>query len=628
LSHVVCNDLDPAAIAAIRANAAFNRVPTPLSPPSAPQQDAGSAPQQPPAVVVPSNADAILLMLNHGCFQTGGAAAFDVIDLDPYGTAGPFLDSAMQAIADGGLLCITCTDMATLAGNHMDCALPKYGAVPVRARSCHEQALRIVLATAQAAAVRHRKLIQPLLSISVDFYVRIFVRVHEDGLGAAESGLHMGQLIQCSQCDSFWTHAMMKRQPSQNQRRQEAFDRRRTEQLERAGAKRTRDEATGKQTAEATEAATETAADADDGKYVAFTTKAKEARREYRDKLIGPPPTDAEPPKEEGPAAASGAVGTPTASTSTGAAAVNPNNSTKGKVNANFASGLYASAAGAPPSAVTSAGKESARAQYSAVGIGPAQCPCCGGFGVHQGGPVWLGPLHDAAFAQSMYDEIVAAFGEDGMGHRNPTDPVFRYYDLHDQDTVSDRPAHDGGSNDIPTVAMSRRRLLGVLRSVLAELPDVPLYYEVASLVSKLHCRSLPSAVITHALEQAGYRWSPTHCNADGLKTDAPPTFLWDVIRAWESKPENNVAADKKVPGTLALAILSQGNVTGKAVCFPSEREIAKSKAAKRAQGVRFVPNPGASWGPGSRASAAIHEAALAKQQQQEKEETADASNQ
>jgi tRNA G26 N,N-dimethylase Trm1 len=31
-------------------------------------------------------------------------------DLDPYGTASPFLDAAVQAAKDGGLLCVTCTD--------------------------------------------------------------------------------------------------------------------------------------------------------------------------------------------------------------------------------------------------------------------------------------------------------------------------------------------------------------------------------------------------------------------------------------------------------------------------------------------------------------------------------------
>jgi len=43
---------------------------------------------------------------------------WDVIDLDPYGSAAPFLDGAVQAVENGGLLCITCTDMAALGGSH------------------------------------------------------------------------------------------------------------------------------------------------------------------------------------------------------------------------------------------------------------------------------------------------------------------------------------------------------------------------------------------------------------------------------------------------------------------------------------------------------------------------------
>ena len=56
---------------------------------------------------------------------------YDVIDLDPYGSAAPFTDAAVQAIADGGLLCLTSTDMAVLSGNHA-------GKVPLAAtRSLH-----------------------------------------------------------------------------------------------------------------------------------------------------------------------------------------------------------------------------------------------------------------------------------------------------------------------------------------------------------------------------------------------------------------------------------------------------------------------------------------------------------
>jgi tRNA (guanine26-N2/guanine27-N2)-dimethyltransferase len=47
---------------------------------------------------------------------------FHVIDLDPYGSATMFLDAAVQAVDNGGLLCITCTDSAVLCGSYkMQC---------------------------------------------------------------------------------------------------------------------------------------------------------------------------------------------------------------------------------------------------------------------------------------------------------------------------------------------------------------------------------------------------------------------------------------------------------------------------------------------------------------------------
>ena len=63
---------------------------------------------------------------------------FDVIDLDPYGTAAPFLDGAVQAVKDGGLLCITCTDMAILCGNHAEACFGKYGGMSLQTKYCHE----------------------------------------------------------------------------------------------------------------------------------------------------------------------------------------------------------------------------------------------------------------------------------------------------------------------------------------------------------------------------------------------------------------------------------------------------------------------------------------------------------
>ena len=46
--------------------------------------------------------------------------AFDVVDLDPYGTPAMFLDSAVQTCVDGGLMAVTATDMAVLCGNNKE----------------------------------------------------------------------------------------------------------------------------------------------------------------------------------------------------------------------------------------------------------------------------------------------------------------------------------------------------------------------------------------------------------------------------------------------------------------------------------------------------------------------------
>ena len=92
--------------------------------------------------------------------------------MDPYGSAAGFLDGAVQAVDEGGasagpptprvalharrvltaslatgqstialvsgLLCVTCTDMAELSGNHAEACWAKYGSTPLRTNYCHE----------------------------------------------------------------------------------------------------------------------------------------------------------------------------------------------------------------------------------------------------------------------------------------------------------------------------------------------------------------------------------------------------------------------------------------------------------------------------------------------------------
>lgn len=152
LRSVVANDASARAVALIRRNVQLNEV---------------------AHLVQPSQADARMLMYQH----QKASERFDVIDLDPYGSPASFLDAAVQAVSEGGLLCVTCTDMAVLAGNSGETCYSKYGAMALKSRACHEMALRTVLHSLDLRANCYQRFVVPLLSISADFYVRVFVRV-------------------------------------------------------------------------------------------------------------------------------------------------------------------------------------------------------------------------------------------------------------------------------------------------------------------------------------------------------------------------------------------------------------------------------------------------------------------
>jgi tRNA (guanine26-N2/guanine27-N2)-dimethyltransferase len=107
-------------------------------------------------------------------------SGYDVIDLDPYGTAAPFIDSAIQAINDEGLLCVTCTDSAIFASHgYLEKTYSQYGGLPLKGEPCHEGGLRLILHAIASSAGRYGMAIEPLLSLSIDYYIRVFVRVRK-----------------------------------------------------------------------------------------------------------------------------------------------------------------------------------------------------------------------------------------------------------------------------------------------------------------------------------------------------------------------------------------------------------------------------------------------------------------
>ncbi|XP_044759621.1 probable tRNA (guanine(26)-N(2))-dimethyltransferase isoform X2 [Coccinella septempunctata] len=177
IQQIIANDISEKAVEDIRRNVENNQVSD---------------------IVIPHHDDATMLMYKHRRDER-----FDVIDLDPYGCPSIFLDSALQSVTDGGLILVTATDMAILAGNSPETCHTKYGSVSLKIKCCHEMAVRILLQCIESHANRYSRYIVPLLSISADFYIRVFVRVYTSAHKCKFTMSKLSNVFHCTGCDSF-----------------------------------------------------------------------------------------------------------------------------------------------------------------------------------------------------------------------------------------------------------------------------------------------------------------------------------------------------------------------------------------------------------------------------------------
>ncbi|KAF3829382.1 hypothetical protein GH733_003646 [Mirounga leonina] len=354
--------------------------------------------------------DLMMLMYQH----QKASERFDVIDLDPYGSPAPFLDAAVQAVSEGGLLCVTCTDMAVLAGNSGETCYSKYGAMALKSRACHEMALRIVLHSLDLRANCYQRFVVPLLSVSADFYVRVFVRVFTGQAKVKASASKQALVFQCVGCGTF--------------------------HLQRLGK-------------------------------------------------------------------ASGASG--------------------------------------------------GRVKFSAA-CGPPVAPECEHCGQrHQlGGPLWAEPLHDLDFVGRVLE------------------------------AVSTNPGRFHTSE----------RIRGVLSVITEELPDVPLYYTLDQLSRTIRCSTPSLLQLRSALLHAGFRVSLSHACKNAVKTDAPSSALWDIMRCWGKEcPVRRERLSETSPAFRILGVEPrlQADFTIREDANPSSRQRGLK---------RFQANPEANWGPRPRA--------------------------
>lgn len=137
--------------------------------------------------------DASMFLRMHG-------GEFDVIDIDPFGTPSPFLDSAGYCSRRNSLLCVTATDTSALCGTYKEPCIRKYNAKPYKSEYCHETGIRILAGFVALTLAKYSKSIEVKLSHSTEHYMRLYIEVKKGSKKSDECLKNIGYISHCKHC--------------------------------------------------------------------------------------------------------------------------------------------------------------------------------------------------------------------------------------------------------------------------------------------------------------------------------------------------------------------------------------------------------------------------------------------
>lgn len=117
--------------------------------------------------------------------------AWDMVDVDPFGSPAEFVDAACRAVVNGGILAVTATDTAALHGLYPEVCRRRYLATPLRGEFGHETALRILAGSVVRQAAKHDVAMTPVLAHVSDHAYRVYLRAR---LGAERANAALERL--------------------------------------------------------------------------------------------------------------------------------------------------------------------------------------------------------------------------------------------------------------------------------------------------------------------------------------------------------------------------------------------------------------------------------------------------
>ncbi len=125
---------------------------------------------------------------------------FDVVDIDPFGTPSPYIESAGISLKAGGMICATATDTSALCGTYKEPCIRKYSAMPLKTEYCHEIGIRILAGFIARTFSKYKKCIEVKFSHSSEHYMRLYAVIKKGAKITDESLKTIGYILHCNSC--------------------------------------------------------------------------------------------------------------------------------------------------------------------------------------------------------------------------------------------------------------------------------------------------------------------------------------------------------------------------------------------------------------------------------------------
>jgi tRNA (guanine26-N2/guanine27-N2)-dimethyltransferase len=131
---------------------------------------------------------------------SGPRKRFEAIDVDPFGSPIPFIDSALRAIRNGGLLSVTATDTTVLNGLYPRIAKRRYMGRSARTDDSKEIGLRLLISGIAWRAASLDIALKPIFCHASHHYMRCYFQVRRSALEADKLIDLIGTIRYCTSC--------------------------------------------------------------------------------------------------------------------------------------------------------------------------------------------------------------------------------------------------------------------------------------------------------------------------------------------------------------------------------------------------------------------------------------------